>query len=267
MSNPPTTQNAVDNTTESIAALQSLLESGSLLTRTQLSSLGKKDILEYHFRHDSLVTALDSIATNFKAVTDRLNRAEASVATLRSSNDKLAEHCKSLASRLDDVERQATNNAQYLRRRQLEVKNIGPVTNSAALKRSMADLLSLTGEVVSPNDFDKCHTLGKGVIMEFKTREKRDAILRGRKNFKSKAAELKSMKMEKPMVLESLCKQYGQLDFICRSLSRSNSIEKTWFFNGRLHIDVDGETHHQISHITDLYEIFGMASIQALIRK
>ena len=38
------------------------------------------------------------------------------------------------------------------------------------------------------------------------------------------------------MILESLCKQYGQLDFICRSLFRSNSIEKTWFFNGRLYI-------------------------------
>ena len=45
----------------------------------------------------------------------------------------------------------------------------------------MAALLTFTGEVMKPDDIDKCHTLGdKSVIMEFKERELRDGVLRGR---------------------------------------------------------------------------------------
>ena len=103
--------------------------------------------------------------------------------------------------------------------------------------------------------------------MEFVSREKRDAVLRGRKNFKSKSNELKTLKMDKPMVIESLCKSYGELDYICRTLFKTKSIEKTWFFNGRLNIEVEHGVQHKISHISDLHAIFGVGPIASILRR
>ena len=74
----------------------------------------------------------------------------------------------------------------------------------------MSSLLSLTDEKVTPSDLDKCHVLGKGVIIEFVRREKRDAVLRGRKNLKNKINELKSMKFENIWMLEFV----HQLNFL-----------------------------------------------------
>ena len=250
---------------QDIEPIRSLAQCGSLLTREQVDKLGKKEVIDYLFKRDTLSAALTSLAGAFDKLSKRLETSEAKVAVLTSSNQQLNEKCSSLEKRLIAVERSATNSAQYLRRRQIEIKNIPQQSNGPALKQTISSLLSLTGETVTPADLDKCHTLGKGVIMEFKTREKRDAVLRGRKNFKSKNNELKSMKMEKPMVLESLCKQYSELDYICRKLHKSKSIEQTWFFNGRLHVEVEQGDKRQISHLADLHDIFGVDVISRIL--
>jgi len=248
-----------------IATIRTLAEAGSLLTRSQIEKLSKEQVIDYLYKRDTLSAALSSLANAFEQLTKRLDRSDASVAILKNCNQKLTEKCASLEKRLTDVERQSTNSAQYLRRRQIEVKNIPEQSNGPHLKASMSTLLSLTGETVTPADLDKCHTLGKGVIMEFASREKRDAVLRGRKNLKHKPNELHSLKMGKPMIIESLCKSYGELDYVCRSLFRSNSLEKTWFFNGRLHIEVENGDHRLISHITDLHAIFGQGPIVSIL--
>ena len=104
--------------------------------------------------------------------------------------------------------------------------------------------------------------------MEFKVREVRDAVLRGRKNLKHKSEELKNLDMEKVMVTESLCQPYGELDYICRKLKKSKRLNQAWFFNGRLHVEHGtGEraTRKHIAHISDLYNIFGKELIDSII--
>ena len=256
-----------DDVLTNIETIRSLAQCGSLLTRSQVEKLGKNEVIDYLFKRDTLSEALSSLAGAFDQLTKRLDHSEATVAILKSCNQQLTAKCTTLEKRLTAIERTSTNSAQYLRRRQIEVKNIPEHSrsNGPNLKGRMSSLLSLTGETVSPSDLDKCHTLGKGVIMEFVSREKRDAVLRGRKNFKNKSQELKSLKMDKPMVVESLCKSYGELDFICRTLFRTKSIAKTWFFNGRLHIELEPGDRREISHITDLHAIFGVGTIDGIL--
>lgn len=261
---PPT--DAVD-ALGNIETIRSLAESGSLLTRPQIEKLSKDQVIEYLFKRDTLSSALTALATAFEQLTKRLDRSEATVAVLKNCNEKLTAKCASIEKRLIAVERTSTNSAQYLRRRQIEVKNIPQQSNGPNLKATMSSLLSLTGEKIIPSDLDKCHTLGKGVIIEFALREKRDAVLRGRKNLKNKSNELKSLKLDRPMVVESLCKGYGELDYVCRTLFKTKSIDKTWFFNGRLHIEVDPGDHHVISHISDLHAIFGVGPIASILAR
>ena len=254
-----------DDVLANIDTIRSLAQCGSLLTRAQVEKLGKNEVIDYLFKRDTLSAALSSLAGAFDQLSKRLNHSEAKVAVLTSSNREMSDKCASLERRLTTVERSATNSAQYLRRRQIEVKNIPEQSNGPHLKTTMASLLSLTEEPVTPSDLDKCHKLGKGVIMEFVSREKRDAVLRGRKNLKNKSNELKTIKMIKPMVVESLCKSYGELDFVCRTLFRTKSIAKTWFFNGRLHIEVESGDHREVSHISDLHAIFGESTISNIL--
>ena len=121
-----------------------------------------------------------------------------------------------------------------------------------------------------PNDIDKCHRLSnkQNVIIEFKERQKRDDILRNRKNLKAKANELEQIGCSKTMILESLTPVYAQLDFLCRMLKKDKFIAQTWFFNGKLWIESqldDGGRKHNVSHIHDLYNHFGVQRVDSYI--
>ena len=198
----------------------------------------------------------------------RLEKTESELVVVKNVNNQLVEHVKGLEWRAVLLEKATINNSQYLRRRQMEIRNLpSGISNGDSLKKQMADLLSLTGVVVKPDDIDKCHTLGdKSVIMEFKERELRDGVLRGRKLLKNKQDDLRNMAMEKVMILESLCKPYAEMDYICHSLKRNSEVVNTWFFNGRLYIEVTAGVKTQISHKQDLYDIFGKQMIDAFVR-
>jgi small-conductance mechanosensitive channel len=256
---------SADVVTTSIAAIREMAEAGSPLSRPMLEKLSKEQVMDYHYKHAAQSAALESLASALTILLKRIDHSDATVAVLKATNQKLTEKCAALESRNTEYERRATTDAQYLRRRLMEVKNIPQQTNGPHLKPAMAELLSLTGEKVTPADIDVCHTQGKGVIMEFHARSKRDAILRGRKNLKSKYNEMKSLKMDKAMVLESLCKGYGELDYVCRQLAQKKKVYKTWFFNGRLNIEVEPGDQRKISHITDLHTLFGVELINGIL--
>jgi hypothetical protein len=125
-------------------------------------------------------------------------------------------------------------------------------------------MLSLTGTPVVAADLAKCHLLNaksKTVIMEFRDRELRDSILIARKYLK----EVNDAEYGKIYISESLCDQYKKLDFACRKLKKSGSIESTWFFNGRLWVQKTPEAlKKQICHIQDLYAMFDKKTIDTL---
>ena len=118
-------------------------------------------------------------------------------------------------------------------------------------------------------DIGKCHKLGgdgKSVIMEFKCREKRDEMLLARKKLKTKVEEMGDMNMRGVMIVESMCREYARLDYICRSLKKRNEINETWFFNGRLYIKLAPNSRRiQVSHIEELYEHFGRTIIDEIL--
>jgi len=118
-------------------------------------------------------------------------------------------------------------------------------------------------------DIDKCHPLGtnnNSVILEFYVREQRDAMLRNRKTLKNKKKALEKLGCPNVMILESLCKSYGEMAYICRKLKSLENIQDTWFFNGRLYIiPLDDETRVHITHIKDLTDRFGQALINNIL--
>ena len=156
---------------------------------------------------------------------------------------------------MNENEKTTINNAQYLRRRQIEVSNVDKKISNNQLKSVMADFLSETGERVKVEDLDKCHRLKKEttIIMEFGSRAKRDAVLIGRKNLKGKNDVLSEMGLAKSFISESMCFELRRLDYICRRLKKDKYIFDTWFFNGRLYVlKNDKGKRVQIQHMLDL---------------
>ena len=162
----------------------------------------------------------------------------------------------SLEKRFTINERSAINSAQYLRRRQLEINCTNELKNGPELKNQVANLLSQTGTPVQATDIDICHTLGtRGrVIMELKERTLRDSVLRTRKTLKDKSDEV----FGKIFISESLCKDFKKLDYASRKLKKNYKCHNSWFFNGRLWVQMtEISAGKQIGHIQDLYNIFG----------
>jgi len=192
-----------------------------------------------------------------------LEKVMSELAISKNTTTLLKSELVSFEDRMVKQEKDTLNNGQYLRRRQLEIVNV-PANDLKLevpqLKKKMADFLSVTGVKVVWNDIDKCHLMknNKTVIMELKVREKRDSILRARKELKDKTAKLKEIKYDKTIISESLCPEYSRLFYVCRQAKRDKIIAETWFFNGRLFVKktIDGE-RVLVSHLYDLYDLLG----------
>ena len=91
------------------------------------------------------------------------------------------------------------------------------------LKNTVSNMLALTGEPVNVDDIAVCHRLMKRttVILEFHRRDKRDNVVKGRKNLKDKRAELSEMGLSKSYVTESMTREHRRLDYLCRVLKKT----------------------------------------------
>ena len=121
----------------------------------------------------------------------------------------------------------------------------------------------MTGAKVDTSQIDKCHRLKKesSVIVEFKCRDQRDPILLGRKKLKHKKAELERLAAKDVIISESLCWTYKKLDFLCRKLKSEKKCQDTWFFNGKLFLVTVEEEKKQITHIDDLFALYGEETV------
>jgi len=238
-----------------------------LLDETTLANLGKEELLKY-------TVNLTKLFSNFLALA---KKNESDIAILRNTNDLLVGRVNSLEQKLEnqeDIKRTTIRNSQYLRNKQIEIKMLPAdvvTLKIPDLKVKMAELLSLTDTEVTSEDIGKCHPLGAGgktIIMEFREREKRDEILQARKNLKNKKTELAEKNCASIMILESLCRDYSKLDFLCRRLKSRNVIHDTWFFNGRLFIKkTEFSSKEEVSHINDLYNFHDKAKIDNMLSR
>ena len=241
-----------------------------ILDQDALKKLSKDDLIKYAINVSNISSQVDVLTVKFDDLAARLERSESDVAILKNVNTRLLTKIDVLESKMIAIEKVNVNNSQYLRNRQIEVKKVPTDITPVDLKIKMAELLSLTGVNVQMTDIDKCHRLSNqnNVIMEFRTRETRDSVLRGRKNLKDKDTELEDMNLKESMILESLCPEYATMDFVCRKLKKRHHISQTWFFNGKLWVKVlDLDDKVNIAHINDLYSMFGPTIIDECLAK
>ncbi len=219
----------------------------------------------------SYAESMSSLCAKLLNLEERIEVLESERIVQKNVNELLRSRADNLANAVTELERGSLNNAQYLRRRQLEVSNVPANIGNEDLKQSISKFLSVTGTIVSEDDLDKCHRLKKAstVIMEFHSRTVRDNIIQTRKSMKDKTKRqvLTTMGFGKSYITESMCPAYRKIDYVCRKLKKDQLIAETWFFNGRLFVvDLNGKRLH-IDHFNDVFKFADLKTVEAYLRK
>ena len=246
------------------------------LTHNQLKSANKTELLKMSQELlDGLIASdqrgeqFDAILTELKLLREAHKKAEDDREIFKAANAALKREVDQLRTRLTTNEKDHYQLAQYARKYQLELGTHNKsLKDSAELTNTVATLLSKTGVDVKAADIDVCHIVGKKengrAIIEFKNRDIRYRLIKNRK-------QLKGVEVPghgKLYINESLCPQYKQLDFICRTLRGDGDIHNTWFYNGRLWVVKDeGDDKKPIGHIQDLYALLGAEKVDKTLKK
>ena len=205
-------------------------------TRSQLENLSKDELIDEVL---SLENFKNDINMKFSEVNDGFNDFEVkyemsnpNLLVTRRYNVLLLEH-------ITQLERNNLNNAQYTRRKTLEINPVPSDIADDVLEQSVCQALSLTGISVEPNDLQACHRMRKKdrVIIKFKCRNQKHLVLLNRKTLQNKILDLRLLKfLGKLFVSESMCHKNHQLAYKCRQLKSARKILLTWFYKSTLHI-------------------------------
>lgn len=240
-------------------------EEMEILDAKTLENLEKEDLIKYTVNLTKLFTKISKFVQSSKETASEL-------AIVKNVNTLLTRKMDTMERNLENIQRTTTKNGQYLRNKQMEVKMLSPDIVKLpinTLRTKMATLMSQTGVKVKASDIDKCHPLGSSgtsVILEFNYREKRDEVLRSRKELKNKKKQLEENNFTGVMILESLCREYSRLDYICRKLKSNGCIQETWFFNGRLYVKEREQSEKvEISHINDILTLVDIETLKELV--
>ena len=198
----------------------------------------------------------------FSVLNDRFSDFEAKYEIVN-SNLSISRRCNDLLlERITQLERNNLNNAQYNRRKNLEINPVLSDIANDVLEQFVYQALSLTGISVEPDDLQACHCMRKKdcVIIKFKSRKQKLCVLLNRKTLQNKSIDLTQLKfLGKLLVNESMCLQIT-------SVESAHKIHPAWFYNSTLHIKpVKNGSFHKIFNPTDIEKVLGVDNLDEYI--
>ena len=175
-----------------------------------------------------------------------------------------------LTEKIVQLEKYAVNNAQYHRRKSLE---INPVTSSIGddvIENSVCRALSLTSHEMKPDYLQACHRFKKKkdtVIVKFKCSRQKRSILIKRKNLGNKSDALTQLRFSgRLFVSESMCHENHQSSYKCRQLKNAGKIHSTWFWNNYVNVKLNERSQPtKIHHVIDIEKLLVVDNLDEFI--
>ena len=154
-----------------------------VLTRAQVDNL-IKEFLRFSDITDQL-NGLNSRFVDFIKKCDKLN---SELVIFKNGNSLLLK-------RVVNLERNALNTAQYIRREHIKIKPIPQSIPSTDLENKVSQVLSLTGTTVTRDNLQVCHCMKKKeeVTVKFKDRQQRNKVTFNLKELKLKGDQLQDL--------------------------------------------------------------------------
>ena len=135
----------------------------------------------------------------------------------------ISKNCNSLLlKRITNLERNALNNAQYVRRETIEINPIPQSIPNTDLENKVCQALSLTGTTATPDDLQAGHRMKNKakVIVKFKARKQRNKVIFSRKELKWNGEQLQDLQFDPSLFInDSICFENQSFFYKCRQLT------------------------------------------------
>ena len=232
-----------------------------VLTRAQVDNLSRKKLIELLIFSDitDKLNGLNSPLEDFIKKYDTLN-----FELLISKNFNSL-----LLKRITNLERNALNNAQYVRRETIEIDPTPQSIPNTDLENKACQELFLTSTTVTPDHLQACHHMknNEKVIVKVKDRKQRNKVILSRKDLKLKGEKLGDLKFSPShFINDSVCLENQSLFYKCCQLKNVNKLFTFWFFNNTLNVKlIENSPITKIFHILDLENLLQVDSIDELL--
>ena len=136
-----------------------------VLTRAQVDNLSREELIEELLKFSDITDKLNGLNNRFEDFIKKYDELNSELL--------ISKNCNSLLlKRITNLERNALNNAQYVRRETIEINPIPLSIPNTDLENKVCQALSLTGTTVTPDDLQACHHMKnkQKVIIKFKDR-------------------------------------------------------------------------------------------------
>ena len=238
--------------------------------RKELNKLRKDELIETVIKGEELERRLNERIDKLECVVESLVR-------------KFEQKCEpseqpcDFKRRLVEVERNLYLTDQYERRDCVELVGIPDNIPQDDLEGVVINAFGVAGITVEPRDFQACHRLRNKstVIAKMTNRKDVQALLRAKKSLRVLnpvgRKKLNLSDEAKVYVNESLCGPFRYLLGKCNALFKKNFLAGFWTRNGCIKVKLisDNEDEGQvvdISHIEDLFKLFGNDLIASLVK-
>ena len=193
------------------------------MTRAQVDNLSREELIEELLKFSDITDKLNGLNNRFEDFIKKYDELHSELL--------ISKNCNSLLlKRITNLERDAVNNAQYVRRETIEINPIPQSIPNTDLEIKVCQALSLTGTTVTPDDLQACHHMKnkEKVIVKFKDRKQRNKVIFSRKELKSKGKQLRELQFGSPLFInDSMCCENPSLFYKCCQLK---NVRKLFFF-------------------------------------
>ena len=172
-----------------------------VFTRSKLNELSKEELIEELLSFDNLSEKINDLTKKMDNFASKFDRVFSQL--------QISKTCNSLLrKRITDLEQSSLDNAQYLRKKMIEISPVSLEVSNNKLEGLVCKALSLTGNEVYPDDLKACHRLKKkeNVIIKFKSKKLSYKVINSREIMKNKSKELNKLKFSNNLYIsENIC--------------------------------------------------------------
>ena len=183
-----------------------------VLARAQVHNLSREELIEELLKFSDITDKLNGLNNRFEDFIKKYDELHSVLSISRNCNSLLIK-------RITNLEHNALNNAQYVRRETIEINPIPQLIPNTDLENKVCLPLSLTGTTVTPDDLQACHRMKnkEKVIVKFKDRKQRNKVIFSRKELKSKGEQLRDLQFGPSLFInDSMCFENQSIFYKCR---------------------------------------------------
>lgn len=226
----------------------------------------RNEIRDLKAEQRNLVQSLDFAHGSIDELKKKLESEVLKKECLATEKEALRKKCLAAESKIQDLEDRIVSSVQYSRRANIEIQGVIQKENE-----SVTDLLVRIGnavkEPIAESDIEACHRVPtrkadktKSIVVQFKTRSKRDAVLKKAKKARLTNDDLGLDDTAPVFVNEHLCPALKKLLAMTVKKKHEHKWKSVWAYSGKIYAkQSDGSSAVLIAHESDLEGIFGQS--------